>query len=108
MGILKNSMARPRSDRIEAMCDGNGETNEWVFELFPNLKEFLTQLKGEHGMTVVLAGQNVEFARRASHRFVLLDRASSRHMDPSASCRTTSFTEMWPCRWAHSSDVRRT
>ena len=74
MGILKNSMARPRSDRIEAMCDGNGETNEWVFELFPNLKEFLTQLKGEHGMTVVLVGQNVEFARRASHRFVLLDR----------------------------------
>lgn len=108
-----------------AATGGNGKINEWVFELFPNLKEFLNrqggnlsggqqqqlaiaralltdpkiilldeptegiqpniveqiedvliQLNSKHGMTVVLVEQNVEFARRASHSFVLMDRGS--------------------------------
>jgi len=104
---------------------GDGTINEWVFELFPILKEFLDRRGGnlsggqqqqlaiarallsdpkvilldeptegiqpniveqivevletlnrEHGMTVMLVEQNVEFARRASQKFVLLDRGS--------------------------------
>lgn len=104
---------------------GNTEINEWVFELFPILKEFLDRQGGnlsggqqqqlaigralltdpkiilldeptegiqpniveqieevlidlnkKHGMTVVLVEQNVEFARRASQHFVVLDRGS--------------------------------
>lgn len=99
--------------------------NEWIFELFPILKEFLNRqggnlsggqqqqlaigralltepkiilldeptegiqpnvveqiervlvdLNSKHGMTVVLVEQNFEFARRASQRFVILDRGS--------------------------------
>ncbi|MBN4083186.1 urea ABC transporter ATP-binding subunit UrtE [bacterium AH-315-B06] len=106
-----------------AATGGNREINEWVFELFPNLKQFLNrqggnlsggqqqqlaiaralltdpkvilldeptegiqpniveqiedvliQLNAKHGLTVVLVEQNVDFARRASHRFVLMDR----------------------------------
>ncbi|MEQ8666300.1 MAG: urea ABC transporter ATP-binding subunit UrtE [Rhodospirillales bacterium] len=101
------------------------DIDEWIFELFPILKEFLDRqggnlsggqqqqlaigralltqpkiilldeptegiqpniveqiervlvdLNGKHGMTVVLVEQNVAFARRASQRFVILDRGS--------------------------------
>lgn len=104
---------------------GNGAIDEWIFELFPILKDFLdrpggnlsggqqqqlaigralltqpkvilldeptegiqpniveqieevlVQLNRTHGMTVVLVEQNVAFARRASQRFVILDRGS--------------------------------
>lgn len=104
---------------------GSTEINEWIFELFPILKEFLDRQGGnlsggqqqqlaigralltnpkiilldeptegiqpniveqieevlidlnkKHGMTVVLVEQNVEFARRASQHFVVLDRGS--------------------------------
>ncbi|MHA1600743.1 MAG: urea ABC transporter ATP-binding subunit UrtE [Alphaproteobacteria bacterium] len=104
---------------------GSGEINEWIFELFPILKEFLDrrggnlsggqqqqlaiaralltdpkiilldeptegiqpnivehieevliQLNQKHGLTIVLVEQNVEFARRASHKFVFMDRGS--------------------------------
>lgn len=103
----------------------NSDTAEWIFELFPNLKEFLDRqggnlsggqqqqlaigralltepkiilldeptegiqpniveqieevlvdLNNKHGMTVVLVEQNVEFARRASQHFAILDRGS--------------------------------
>lgn len=103
----------------------NGKKFEWIFELFPNLKQFLNRpggnlsggqqqqlaigralltepkvllldeptegiqpnivehieavlmdLNSKHGMTVVLVEQNVDFARRASQRFVILDRGS--------------------------------
>ena len=106
-----------------ANVDGDKDINEWVFELFPILKEFLKRQGGnlsggqqqqlaiaralltnpkvilldeptegiqpnvveqienvlidlnqKHGMTVVLVEQNVEFSRRASQHFVLLDR----------------------------------
>ncbi len=40
------------------------------------IEEVLVQLNQEHGMTVVLVEQNVAFARRASQRFVILDRGS--------------------------------
>ena len=108
-----------------ASNDKNTEINEWVFELFPILKEFLDRLGGnlsggqqqqlaigralltnpkvilldeptegiqpniveqieqvlidlnkKQGMTVVLVEQNVEFARRASQHFVVLDRGA--------------------------------
>ncbi len=108
-----------------ATAKGNGKINEWVFDLFPNLKEFLSrrggnlsggqqqqlaiaralltdpkvilldeptegiqpniveqieevliQLNQKHGLTVVLVAQNVGLARRASHKFVLMDRGS--------------------------------
>lgn len=108
-----------------ATAKGNGEINEWIFELFPILKEFLDrrggnlsggqqqqlsiaralltdpkillldeptegiqpnivehieevliQLNQKHGLTIMLVEQNVEFARRASHSFVLMDRGS--------------------------------
>ena len=98
------------------------EINEWVFELFPILKDFLNRQGGDlsggqqqqlaiaralltdpkvilldeptegiqpnivekieevlidlnknHGMTVILVEQNVEFARKASQRFAILD-----------------------------------
>ncbi len=101
------------------------EIDEWIFDLFPVLREFLNRrggnlsggqqqqlaigralltepkvilldeptegiqpniveqieqvlvdLNSKHGMTVVLVEQNVEFARRASQRFVILDRGS--------------------------------
>lgn len=104
---------------------GNLDIDEWIFELFPILKEFLDRRGGDlsggqqqqlaigralltnpkvilldeptegiqpniveqieevlielnqkHGMTVVLVEQNVEFARRASQHFVVLDRGS--------------------------------
>lgn len=105
--------------------DGKTEINEWVFELFPILKDFLDRLGGNlsggqqqqlaiaralltdpkiilldeptegiqpniveqieeilidlnqnHNMTVVMVEHNVEFARRASQQFVVLDRGS--------------------------------
>jgi len=108
-----------------ATAEGNGEINEWIFELFPILKDFLNrrggnlsggqqqqlaiaralltdpkvilldeptegiqpniveqieevliQLNQKHGLTIVLVEQNVELARRASHKFVLMDRGS--------------------------------
>ncbi|WP_422368654.1 urea ABC transporter ATP-binding subunit UrtE [Pelagibius sp.] len=108
-----------------ASQSNSGTVNEWVFELFPILKDFLgrrggnlsggqqqqlaiarallsdpkvilldeptegiqpniveqieevlVKLNREHGITVVLVEQNVEFARRASQKFVLLDRGS--------------------------------
>lgn len=40
------------------------------------IEEVLVQLNQKHGMTVVLVEQNVAFARRASQRFVILDRGS--------------------------------
>ncbi len=98
------------------------EINEWIFELFPILKEFLNRQGGDlsggqqqqlaiaralltdpkimlldeptegiqpnivekieevlidlnkkHGMTLILVEQNVEFARRASQRFAILE-----------------------------------
>jgi urea transport system ATP-binding protein len=101
------------------------EIDEWIFDLFPVLREFLNRrggnlsggqqqqlaigralltepkvilldeptegiqpniveqiekvlvdLNSKHGITVVLVEQNVEFARRASQRFVILDRGS--------------------------------
>lgn len=103
----------------------NKDIDEWIFELFPILKDFLDRqggnlsggqqqqlaigralltepkiilldeptegiqpnvveqieqvlvdLNSKHGMTVVLVEQNVEFARRASQRFVILDRGN--------------------------------
>lgn len=104
---------------------GSGAVNEWVFELFPILRELLDRQGGNlsggqqqqlaiartllsepkiilldeptegiqpniveqieqvlidlnrrHGKTVVLVEQNVPFARRASNRFVIVDRGS--------------------------------
>ncbi len=40
------------------------------------IEEVLVQLNREHRMTVVLVEQNVAFARRASQRFVILDRGA--------------------------------
>lgn len=40
------------------------------------IEEVLIELNSERSMTVVLVEQNVEFARRASQHFVLLDRGS--------------------------------
>ena len=40
------------------------------------IEEVLVELNRTHGMTVVLVEQNVAFARRASQRFVILDRGS--------------------------------
>jgi urea transport system ATP-binding protein len=40
------------------------------------IEQVLIDLNRKHGMTVVLVEQNVAFARRASQRFVLLDRGS--------------------------------
>lgn len=103
----------------------NPKTYEWIFELFPILKDFLNRQGGnlsggqqqqlaigralltepkiilldeptegiqpniveqieevlvdlntKHGMTVVLVEQNVQFARRASQRFLILERGS--------------------------------
>lgn len=114
-----------RMGTFAASRAGNGHTLEWIFELFPNLKESLNRqggnlsggqqqqlaiaralltepkvllldeptegiqpniveqieevlvdLNSRHGMTVVLVEQNVDFARRASQRFVILDRGS--------------------------------
>jgi urea transport system ATP-binding protein len=105
--------------------EGNGRITEWIFELFPILREFLDRQGGNlsggqqqqlaiartllsepkiilldeptegiqpniveqieqvlidlnrcHGKTVVLVEQNVEFARRASDHFVVVDRGS--------------------------------
>jgi urea transport system ATP-binding protein len=38
------------------------------------IEEVITRLNREHGITVVLVEQNVAFARRASHRFALLEK----------------------------------
>lgn len=114
-----------RMGTFAAPANSNGKTLEWVFELFPNLKEYLgrqggnlsggqqqqlaigralltepkvllldeptegiqpniveqienvlVDLNSKHGMTIVLVEQNVDFARRASQRFVILDRGS--------------------------------
>ncbi len=108
-----------------AAQSGKPGIDEWIFELFPVLKEFLSRpggnlsggqqqqlaigralltqpkvilldeptegiqpniveqieqvlvdLNSKHGLTVVLVEQNVAFARRASQRFVILDRGS--------------------------------
>ena len=105
-----------------AANEDTNEINEWIFELFPILKEFLGRQGGDlsggqqqqlaiaralltqpkvmlldeptegiqpnivekieevlidlntnHGMTIVLVEQNVEFARRASQLFAILD-----------------------------------
>ena len=40
------------------------------------IEQVLVDLNREHGMTVVLVEQNVAFARRASQRFVIMDRGS--------------------------------
>lgn len=40
------------------------------------IEEVLVRLNRDHGMTVVLVEQNVEFARRASKRFVIMDRGT--------------------------------
>lgn len=103
--------------------NGSSEISEWVFELFPILKEFLgrqggnlsggqqqqlaiaralltdpkiilldeptegiqpniveqieevlIKLNKEHGITILLVEQNVDFARRASKKFMVMDR----------------------------------
>ncbi len=108
-----------------ASAKGGGDIGEWVFELFPILKDFLdrpggnlsggqqqqlaiaralltdpkiilldeptegiqpniverieqilVELNRKHGMTVILVEQNVEFARRASQRFFVMERGS--------------------------------
>lgn len=125
-GILPKFTVRENL-KLGTFASGDGKTdiNEWVFELFPILKEFLDRQGGnlsggqqqqlaigralltnpkiilldeptegiqpniveqieevlvnlnkKHGMTVVLVEQNVEFARRASQHFVVLDRGS--------------------------------
>jgi urea transport system ATP-binding protein len=40
------------------------------------IEEVLIALNKKHNLTVVLVEQNVEFARRASSRFVLVERGS--------------------------------
>lgn len=40
------------------------------------IEDVLVKLNKEHGMTVVLVEQNVAFARRASQRFVIMDRGT--------------------------------
>jgi len=125
-GILPGFTVRENL-KLGTFANGAGDTeiNEWIFELFPILKEFLNRLGGnlsggqqqqlaigralltdpkvilldeptegiqpniveqieevlinlnqKNGMTVVLVEQNVEFARRASQHFVVLDRGA--------------------------------
>jgi urea transport system ATP-binding protein len=38
------------------------------------IEEVIIRLNREYGITVVLVEQNVSFARRASHQFLLLDK----------------------------------
>ena len=125
-GILPKFTVRDNLRMGTFAADGtDGGIDEWIFELFPILKQFLNRqggnlsggqqqqlaigralltkpkvilldeptegiqpniveqieevlvdLNGKHGLTVVLVEQNVEFARRASQSFVILDRGS--------------------------------
>lgn len=125
-GILPRFTVRENLRLGTFAADGtDGRIDEWIFELFPILKQFLNRqggnlsggqqqqlaigralltkpkvilldeptegiqpniveqieevlvdLNSKHGLTVVLVEQNVEFARRASQSFVILDRGS--------------------------------
>ena len=57
---------RSKSDSVGDKID--------VYEIW--VEEVLIELNQKHGMTVVLVEQNVEFARRASQHFVVLDRGN--------------------------------
>ena len=125
-GILPKFTVRENLRMGTFAADGkDGDIDEWIFELFPILKQFLNRqggnlsggqqqqlaigralltkpkvilldepaegiqpniveqieevlvdLNSKRGLTIVLVEQNVEFARRASQSFVILDRGS--------------------------------
>ncbi|MEW6638875.1 MAG: urea ABC transporter ATP-binding subunit UrtE [Pseudomonadota bacterium] len=68
LAIARALLAQPKVILLDEPTEGIQPN------IVEQIEEVITRLNREHGITVVLVEQNVAFARRASHRFALLEK----------------------------------
>ena len=68
LAIARALLAQPKVILLDEPTEGIQPN------IVEQIEDVITRLNREHGITVVLVEQNVAFARRASHRFALLEK----------------------------------
>jgi urea transport system ATP-binding protein len=68
LAIARALLAQPKVILLDEPTEGIQPN------IVEQIEDVITRLNREHGITVILVEQNVAFARRASHRFALLEK----------------------------------
>lgn len=68
LAIARALLAQPKVMLLDEPTEGIQPN------IVEQIEDVITRLNREHGITVILVEQNVAFARRASHRFALLEK----------------------------------